>query len=85
MQEPFDEAPLMTSQYVPSGRDGLKVVLQALSALLIATKPDEPVRIYEPTYQRWNGFRPYRDQKQFARTAATPSRSTPQSQPRCGS
>ena len=44
MQEPFDEAPLMTSQYVPSGREVEKVVDQSESALLMATKPSAPTQ-----------------------------------------
>ena len=34
--------PLMTLQYVPSGREVVKVADQAESALLIATKPRAP-------------------------------------------
>ena len=35
--------PLITLQYVPSGREVVKVADQAESALLIATKPRAPI------------------------------------------
>jgi hypothetical protein len=42
VQDPEDLVPRITSQYVPSGRDVVKVVFHAESLLLMATKPDEP-------------------------------------------
>jgi hypothetical protein len=43
---PEELFPLITSQYAPLGRDVVNVVDHAESALLIATKPAEPVRLF---------------------------------------
>ena len=40
---PASDVPSMTLQYDPAGRPVWNVVVHALSALLIATKPSEPV------------------------------------------
>ena len=42
-QLPLENAPLMTSQYVPSESDVENVADHAESSLLIATNPAEPV------------------------------------------
>lgn len=39
---PAETAPCTTSQYEPSGSEVLKVADHELSALLMATKPDDP-------------------------------------------
>lgn len=43
VHDPKEFFPLITSQYDPAGREVVKVALQAESALLIATKPRDPV------------------------------------------
>lgn len=44
LQEPPEAGPATTSQYVPAGKDVLKVPLQVESPLLITTNPVDPNR-----------------------------------------
>ena len=45
VHSPDELVPLITSQYVPSGRDVWNVELHTVSALLIATYPAAPVAV----------------------------------------
>lgn len=84
---PEETVPLMTSQYVPAGRDVVKIALQAVSALLMAMKPREPRGVARRsilTFYFGRMWVSYLVQRQFAPTKETPSWSWPHHRPGCG-
>jgi len=69
------EGPSMTLQYDPAAKPVANVALHALSWLLMATKPEEPVRYAVSCSAAKNeGVGTYRGQRQSAETMARPRR-----------
>ena len=84
---PFDNEPLTTSQYDPSGSVVVNVVGHSESSLLIATNPRAPANTHASQSVRMPSpptRATYHDQTRSSGPPASSSPSSPRCRPRCG-